>query len=88
LDGCRIIRAIIPLRGEFSLLERETVRRNWTGVGYVFHWQYHRVVGGRDFVECVFQRQNGRAWTKMGCGRKRVARVYRIIGGWPCLDGC
>ena len=88
MDGGCGVGAIIPLRGEFRVLEREAVHRNRSGVVCGLDGQYHRVVGGRDVVDCVFYRENGRTRTKVGGGRKRVAGVYCAFRGRSGLDGC
>ena len=88
MDGGCGVSTVIPLRREFRVLEWEAIRRNWASVVRGLYGQYHRVVGGRNRVDSVFQRQNRRTRTTMGGGRKRVARVYCAIRGRSSLDGC
>lgn len=88
MDGGCGVGPIIPLRREFRFVEREAVHRHRSGVMRGLDGQYHRVVGGRDVVDSVFQRENRRPRTKVGGGRKRVARMYCAFRGRQSLDGC
>ena len=88
MDRRRGIRPIIPLRREFRFVEWEAVHRDGSGVKRGINGQYYRVVGGRNRVDGVFERENCRTRTTMGGGRKRVAGVYCAFRGRARLDRC